>query len=461
MRDPAHAAADLICRIDEPHALEAALGEHDRAFEPRRPGAHDEHVAIGVGRALEALGVPPAAVLLARRRVLRAAEVPAPVGGRVARVAADAGANLVIAALLDLDRQERVGDRRPRGSDQVPDAALDHVGHHVRVDHQPGADDRLVGRLPETRGPLQLVAGGEEARGACVQPCRAGEAADDAVEEVDKRLGRAHEREALLGLDAGALERVGRDADRDRGVVAHGLAHALERLQPEARAVLERASVRVGAVVVAGREELRRQVGVRAVDVDDVEAGLPRPECGGDPVVLRAPDVRELHGLGHDERLVLARDLARRQRHGARLAALDMDAAVPELDRGERSVRVRLIRHQAQRAHVAVVPQARRDERILVALRADRAVLGRNRRPAALGLDATVPGLRPRLRDAVACAVRHLVEAVAQRLRPDADGLEQHVVTRVAPAHSSSSSLRAAMNSRISSSAPSSMPGST
>ena len=105
------------------------------------------------------------------------------------------------------------------------------------------------------------------------------QAADDAVEEVDQRLGRAHEREALLGLDAGAVERVGRDADRDRAVVADGLAHLLERLQPEARAVLERAAVGVRAVVVARREELRRQVGVRAVDVDDVEARLARPHA--------------------------------------------------------------------------------------------------------------------------------------------------------------------------------------
>ena len=62
--------------------------------------------------------------------------------------------------------------------------------------------------------------------------------------------------------------------------------------------------------------------------------------------------------------------------------------------------------------------------------------------PAALGLDAPVARLRPRLLDAEAGAVRHLVEAVAQRLRPDAHRLEEHVVARVARAHSSSSRLR-------------------
>src|SRR6185312_11341285 len=42
-----------------------------------------------------------------------------------------------------------------------------------------------------------------------------------------------------------------------------------------------------------------------------------------------------------------------------------------------------------------------------------------------------VGGLRPRLLDAEARAVRHLVEAVAQRLRADLDGLEEDVEARV------------------------------
>ena len=189
MRDPAHAAPDVVGGVDQPHPLEAALGEHDRALEPGGPGADHEHVAIGVRRALEALGMPAAAVLLARGRVLRAAEVAAAIGGRVTGVAADAGADLVVAALLDLERQVRVGDRRARGPDQIPHAALDDVGHHVGVDHQAGADDRLVRRLAEARRPLELVAGAEEARGAGVEASGAGQAADDAVEEVDQRLG--------------------------------------------------------------------------------------------------------------------------------------------------------------------------------------------------------------------------------------------------------------------------------
>ena len=135
------------------------------------------------------------------------------------------------------------------------------------------------------------------------------------VPEVDERLGRADEREPLLELDARALERVGRDAHRDRAVVADGLAHALERLEPEARAVLERAAVLVRAAVVdaargtasAGRCASRRRRRCRS----------PPRAPGARPRPTR-PASRRMSALSialrHRERLELARELERRER---------------------------------------------------------------------------------------------------------------------------------------------------
>ena len=115
--DPAHRPADVVAAVDQVNELHAALAEHGRALHPGRPGADHEHSAIGVGGRLKPLRMPAAAVLLAGRRVLGAAEVAAPDRARVAGVAADALAHLVVAALLDLAGQERVGDRRPGGPD--------------------------------------------------------------------------------------------------------------------------------------------------------------------------------------------------------------------------------------------------------------------------------------------------------------------------------------------------------
>ena len=59
-----------------------------------------------------------------------------------ALVAADALADLVQPALLDLAREERVGDRRAGRADDVPDAGADDLGHLVGVREAPDADDR-------------------------------------------------------------------------------------------------------------------------------------------------------------------------------------------------------------------------------------------------------------------------------------------------------------------------------
>ena len=76
------------------------------------------------------------------------------------------------------------------------------------------------------------------------------------------------------------------DPAGDRAVVADRLAHRLQRLQPDPRPVGQRAAVLVGAAVVVRRQELAEQVGVAAVDVDDVEAGVARAARPPRPVVL-------------------------------------------------------------------------------------------------------------------------------------------------------------------------------
>ena len=59
------------------------------------------------------------------------------------------------------------------------------------------------------------------------------------VPEIDEVVGEPDEGESLVELDAVRAERVDRDAGRDGAVVADRLAHDLERLEPEAGAILE------------------------------------------------------------------------------------------------------------------------------------------------------------------------------------------------------------------------------
>ena len=132
-RHPVQVAAHLLAGVDEVHAAHPALAEHHGALHAGRPGADDQHVVVGVARGGEALGMPAATVLLTRGRVLcapdrRASLLPA----RHAHVAGDALADLVGAALLDLAREERVGDRGARGADDVALSGGDRLDHRRR-----------------------------------------------------------------------------------------------------------------------------------------------------------------------------------------------------------------------------------------------------------------------------------------------------------------------------------------
>ena len=181
-------------------------------------------------------------------------------------------------------------------ADQVPGARADDLGHPVGVRQPAHAHNRLSSCLAHAARPFELVALLEEARRARVL----GPLNDRAhvhVPQIDERVGQTDESKPLLELDAGRPERLHAQADGDRAVVADGLADDLERLQPEAGAVLERAAVAVGSLVVEGRQELERQVRVPAVDVDDVEPGVPDELRRTDPVAPDAPDVVELHPL--------------------------------------------------------------------------------------------------------------------------------------------------------------------
>ena len=303
-------------RVDEVDAPEAALAEHDRALHPGRPGADDEHVAVAVLRRLEALGVPAAAELLARGRVLRAADVAAGIRLRDADVAADALADLVEPPLLDLAREERVGDRRPRGADHVPGAAARRS--------PPSGPGRSAARRRRSASPSPRARA--PVHSSC-QPClkkrEAPESFDHSVAEpmatsqrstrwsARRTNSRPSSRSTPYGLSAATEIRVATVHSP-----SDGLPRQLEELQPEARAVLERAAVLVGAPVVERREELHGQVAVRPVDVDDVEAGLAGPPGRGRPVLLDAADVVALHRLRRHEQVV-ARELRGRRSRAA------------------------------------------------------------------------------------------------------------------------------------------------
>src|ERR1035438_399849 len=103
--------------------------------------------------------MPAAAIFLAGRGILgadhrRAADFPA----RYADIAADADANVVVAAFLDLLRQPGIGDRGPRGADDIGDALGDDFRHLFRIGEAADAEHGFLGDLLDEASPGDLVA---------------------------------------------------------------------------------------------------------------------------------------------------------------------------------------------------------------------------------------------------------------------------------------------------------------
>ena len=169
----------------------------------------------------------------------------------------------------------------------------------------------FVGRLAQARRPLQLVALAKKREAPASSAARARVAADDAVQEVDERLGRADEREPLLGLDARRRRACRRRCGwRSRVVADRRPAPARSSRARTARGSrTSRRTRRCGGcsaargTASAGRCASRRRRRCRS---------RPRaPAAPPRPTRPAAADVGELHRLRHDERLDLARDLAR------------------------------------------------------------------------------------------------------------------------------------------------------
>ena len=199
------------------------------------------------------------------------------------------------------------------------------------------------------------------------------------VEEVDsvRRQGRGQPHRVLLGPALGEAGRVvlepvgGADAEEERHRRRDHVADQVDELEHQPRAVLEAAAVLVGALVRDRRHELVQQVAVRAVDLDDVEAGSQRAVRGGREGGFELLDLGSGHGVWLCQAFRV-RDLARRfdvvgpaADHGARDIAgaepgshgAGFAAGVAELDADLLVLRVGELDDPPEGLDLAVLPQ--------------------------------------------------------------------------------------------------------
>ena len=429
-----HAAADFGIGLDEMD-LEPTHAEHPGTFHARRTRSDDEHRRL-LRRLLEFLGMPAAAVFLHRGGVLgadkrRAADLPA----RDAHVAADAFADIVEPPLLDLLGQEGIGNRGPCCTDDVGLTRLENLDHVVGTGDAPDGQHGHVGHIPDALDPGPLVVRlVETRRPRILTPF--GDIRDVDVPQVGQPLSGddLDELHAVLAhLDAGRSDDgVDGEAGNNAAIRADGGFHALEAFEPETGTVLDVAAILVGALVVVLGEELQRQIAVRTIDVNQIEAGLLGALGAFDIHLDELLDVVLVGLVGIGPVFEVRRKGRRTHGHMAGVHAGRMGATVPHFAAYQRPVFVAAIGQMAEIDDVALVPQPRMHARRIVGIGIDRAVFGAHGAPAALGAHRAIRCLATGLVRARTNAVRHHEKAVLHRFRPDLDGLKQNVVFRIA-----------------------------
>ena len=240
----------------------------------------DDHDVLGRLRLRETL------VLEAERRVAGAGDV---LGLRVddlvvaALGAADAAADLRLAAFLGLVAPFGIGELRTADGDHVDLALTDELIGQSGVDDAADADDRDIHARLDGGDVLHVEAGLQVVGRHFIHGRKAAGVAAGQVDRVDTGLGgpvdelhglvlRGHGREHLVD---------GVQTHEQRHILGHVLAHLADDFEVEAAAVLEAlVAVLIGALVERGVHEFVRQVSVRAVELECVKAGFDG-ELGG------------------------------------------------------------------------------------------------------------------------------------------------------------------------------------
>src|ERR1700722_4852532 len=291
-------AADFLFRFTKMHHV-APFAENARASHAWGAAADHQH-GTRFCSLREFLGMPATAIFLADGHVLGAHDLPALLKLRHANVAADALADVLHPAFRNLGRQERIGDRRAGGADDVQHAGAyqsDHVvgaGEPAIADH--GyilAQDRLT-LADEWRHP----AGFAEARRACIL-APFGVIADFQRHGVNHAFiaeQLEHSYAILMSLDSlRPVQSVDLEARRDAAPIAERALQRVQQLDEKSRPVGKASAVAIGPPVEARLEKLHGQRVVSGGDFQQIESGLFGALSGLDIHVDHAPDVELIH----------------------------------------------------------------------------------------------------------------------------------------------------------------------
>jgi hypothetical protein len=282
-------------RCTEQGHVVPAFGGNARGLHPGGTGT-DHHYTAALLRTPRA---PAGLAFGAELRVVHFRERLAGVDFAPGEIVVGRRADVVGKAGARLRAPVRIGDERAREADEIaraagerglrlggrgdaPDRHHRRAGRHrpqlfMDVEKMPAPEMHVRHVVLEAHGEIALAIG-------------------EIVEPADERGGDARR---LRRVDAARDALVAGQLQADDEIAAAALADRRRHFLHEAQAVLERAAVAVGAPIRPGREDLRNEVAVRAVQLDAAEAAALQPLGDGHILVADAAQLVGGHHMRH------------------------------------------------------------------------------------------------------------------------------------------------------------------
>ena len=375
-RGEPHLSTGLGGGLEQHHPV-AARRRHPCRLQPGRAGADDHHRPRRTVGGRDRVGHRR---LASGRRIMDAQRFAALVDAVDAVAGADAGPDLVLAALGDLAGDMGIGEMGAGHPDHVDQARGHRMARRRHVVDAGGVEHRRRQRRPDLAGEVEVGRRRRSHVGDHVAERLVGvDVAADDVEEVEL-AGRRQppgDRQPLLPAQTLVPGLVRHHADADDVVGSDRGTNGVDHLEGRPHPIVQRAAVGVGPPVGRRRPESIEEVAV-GLDLDPVEAGLLAAGGGGG---VGADDPGDVPVLGLlRERPVgrLADRRGRDQRQPVGLVPVGSAAEMGDLAHHRRAVAV---------AGIGQLPQPRNDL-VLVDMEVAerrRRVLGDDRRAAGDG----------------------------------------------------------------------------
>ena len=220
--------------------------------------------------------MPTTAVFFTRSRILRTdhwrtTDLPT----RNTHVTTDTGTDIFWTTFVNLVRQVWISDGWTCSTDNVQLARTDNFSHFLRISETTHTQYWVFGHFCHKTLPWQLMALLGESRRTCVF-APFSDITNVNIPQIKVRISILNESNTVFFNfnTIWTVDSIYCKTSCNRTLITNRFFHFIQSFNPEACTVFERTTVAISTFIVIRRQELQRQIRVRAVDIDDIKASI-------------------------------------------------------------------------------------------------------------------------------------------------------------------------------------------